>query len=90
MKYFEIGYSSLFNKELYLNPKINKLFNEVNTYTLKNINKVCKLCSNKIFKVPSYIKECAWGNEKIFLTFSNKLFKIIEHLKMILRFSYIQ
>ena len=60
MKYFEIGYSSLFNKELYLNPKINKLFNEVNTYTLKNINKVCKLCSNKIFKVPSYIKECAW------------------------------
>ncbi len=81
MKYFEIGYSSLFNKELYLNPKINKLFNEVNTYTLKNINKVCKLCSNKIFKVPSYIKECAWGNEKIFLTFSNKLFKIIDTSK---------
>ncbi len=81
MKYFEVSYSSLFDKELYLNPKINGLFNEVNKYTLKNINKVCKLYSNKVFKVPSYIKECAWGNEKIFLTFSNKLFKVIDTSK---------
>ena len=81
MKYFEIGYSSLFNKELYLNPKINRLFNEVNTYTLKNIGKVCELYGNKVFKVPSYIKECAWGSEKIFLAFSNKLFKVIDTSK---------
>lgn len=34
MKYYEIDYSSFFDKEIYLNPKINILFNEVNKHTI--------------------------------------------------------
>lgn len=81
MKYYEIDYSSFFDKEIYLNPKINILFNEVNKYTIENIDKICELYNSKIFKVPSYIKECAWGSEKIFIAFSNKLFKVINTYK---------
>ena len=78
MKYLEVRYCDFFDEKIYLNKKINNLFNDINKYTLNNIDKISELYNSKVFKVPSYIKECAWGSEKIFLAFSNKLFKVID------------
>ena len=64
----------------YNDEKIQELLK--NKKIIRNKLKINAAINNsKIFKVPSYIKECAWGSEKIFIAFSNKLFKVINTYK---------
>ncbi len=76
-----IGVTSERNFSIYSNSQITELMNNYNKYTKKNIEKINRLISKKYFIVPSLIFELDWGNEKVFLPFTNKLFKIISTYK---------
>ena len=71
---------SLLSKRIVMYSPADKCYRLIGKIP-KNIDKICELYNSKIFKVPSYIKECAWGSEKIFIAFSNKLFKVINTYK---------
>ena len=51
--------------------------NYSNSITAKNIVTIKRLLNSNLFVVPSFIEKKAWGFEKIFYPFTNKLFKVL-------------
>ena len=52
-------------------------FNEYNIKTKDNLSMISELLEKDYFEVPYYIRKRKWGEEKVYLPFTNKLFKVI-------------
>lgn len=69
------------NLSLYEKLDLLKIMNPYNQLTVANLDILKKLLKNQYFKVPSKIYLLDWGTEKVFVPFTNKLFKVLETTK---------
>ncbi len=66
---------------VYKIDKLKEYLNDNNVLTTKQINEIEDGIRKGYFKVPYIFQEQAWGIEKVFLPFSNKLFKVVSTTK---------
>lgn len=64
--------------KIYKNKELSTYFNEYNIETCKRIFEIEELIKQPFFEVPYYIRKLPWGNETVFLPFTDKLFKIVD------------
>ena len=69
--------SSIANLDIYKIDKLKEYLNDNNILTTNKINEIEEGIKKGYFKVPYIFQDQAWGKEKVFLPFSNKLFKIV-------------
>lgn len=65
--------------DIYKNKEIESYLNNYNILTTKQIDKIEKNIKKGYFKVPYVLINQAWGIEKVFIPFSNKLFKVLKN-----------
>jgi len=76
-----IKLNKTFDLSVYQNQDFIPYLNLYNKFTSDNIILIKELIENGYFIVPSNIYHFAWGFEKTFMPFSDKLFKIISNNK---------
>ena len=69
--------SSIANLDIYKIDKLKEYLNDNNILTTNKIDEIDNGIKKGYFKVPYIFQDQAWGKEKVFLPFSNKLFKIV-------------
>ena len=74
MNYKKIIKSGKRNIDFY---KQEQMLNSINIVTHKKYNELSEMLKGNFFKVPFFIIDTSWGYEKVYVPFTDKLFKII-------------
>lgn len=74
MNYKKIIKSGKRNIDFY---KQEQMLNSINIVTHKKYNELSEMLKGNFFKVPFFIVDTSWGYEKVYVPFTDKLFKII-------------
>ena len=77
MNYKKIIKSGKRNIDFY---KQEQMLNSINIVTHKKYNELSEMLKGNFFKVPFFIIDTSWGYEKVYVPFTDKLFKIINTL----------
>lgn len=73
----KIEESKKVNLTIYKSNELKEYLNQNNILSFEKIKEIEDMIKFGYFKVPSVIINQSWGVEKVFLPFSNKLFKVI-------------
>ena len=75
----KIGYDHKFNLSIFKDSRLKLLLNDNNSKTLKYLDTFETLYDKGWFEVPYTKNQLSWGYEKVFIPFTDKLFKILEN-----------
>ncbi len=75
----KIDYDNKFNLSVFKDSRLKFLLNNNNIQTLKYLCMFKNLYNNGWFEVPFIENKLSWGHERLFIPFTNKLFKILEN-----------
>lgn len=78
-KLIKIDYDNKFNLSAFKTSKLKTLLNDNNKVTIDYLNILESLYSEGWFEVPFTKNQLSWGYEKVFIPFTDKLFKILEN-----------
>lgn len=78
-KIIKINYDNKFNLSAFKDSKLKLLLNDNNKVTLDYLNVLEELYKKGWFEVPFTLNKLSWGCEKVFVPFTDKLFKVLEN-----------